>query len=169
MAINGICIRQARAEDLAQINDIYNYYVINTPITFDYEPMRREERAVWFERYTDGGPHQLFVAAGEGRVVGYAGSHAFRTKRAYYTSAEVTVYCAQDAIGKGIGTKLYTTLFEALSGQDLRMAIAGITLPNDSSVRLHEQFGFQPAGVMHDVGRKFDRFWDVAWFEKRLA
>ncbi len=64
---------------------------------------------------------------------------------------------------------LYARLFEALAGQDLKIAIAGITLPNDASVKLHASFGFEPAGIMHDVGRKFDRFWDVGWFEKRLA
>ena len=60
-------------------------------------------------------------------------------------------------------------MFKAFEGQDLRLAIAGITLPNEPSVRLHANFGFEPAGVMHDVGRKFDRFWDVGWFEKRLG
>ena len=169
MPNDNILIRHAREADLAQINDIYNYYVINTPITFDFEPTRTEERVLWFERYADSGPHQLFVAEGEGRVLGYAGSNAFRTKPAYYTTAEVTIYLAADATGRGIGTQLYTTLFETLAGEELRLAIASITLPNEASVRLHEKFGFRPAGVMHEVGKKFARFWDVGWFEKRLG
>ncbi|MCH7580443.1 MAG: N-acetyltransferase [Chloroflexi bacterium] len=169
MATNNICIRQAKEADLAQINDIYNYYVINTPITFDFEPVRPEERALWFERYDKNGPYQLLVAEGEGRVLAYADSHAFRAKRAYDTTVEFTVYCAHDATGRGIGTHLYTALFQAIEGQDLRLVIAGITLPNEASLRLHERFGFTPAGVMHEVGRKFDRFWDVGWFEKRLG
>ena len=169
MGSNNICIRQAREADLAQINDIYNYYVMNTPITFDFEPVRPEERAIWFERFAESGPHQLFVAEEEGRVLAYADSHAFRAKRAYDTTVEFTVYCAHDATGRGIGTQLYKALFKALEGQDLRLVIAGITLPNEASVKLHERFGFEPAGVMHEVGRKFDCFWDVGWFEKRLG
>ena len=137
-----ICVRHARTADLAQINDIYNYYVINTPVTFDFEAVRNEERALWFERYVESGPHQLFVAEGEGSVLGYAGSHAFRTKPAYYTTTEVTVYLARDATGRGIGTQLYNALFDALVGHELHLAIAGITLPNEASVALHEHFGF---------------------------
>ena len=169
MATDNVCIRHAKQADLAQINDIYNYYVINTPITFDFEPVRPEERALWFKRYAESGPYQLFVAEWEGRVLAYADSHAFRAKRAYDTTVEFTVYCAHDATGRGIGTHLYTALFQAIEGQDLRLVIAGITLPNEASLRLHERFGFTPAGVMHEVGRKFDRLWDVGWFEKRLG
>ena len=168
MGNEDICVRHARTADLAQINDIYNYYVINTPVTFDFEAVRIEERILWFERYTESGPHQLFVAEAEGRMLGYAGSHAFRTKPAYQTTTEVTVYLAFDATGRGVGTQLYRALFDSLVGHDLHRAIAGITLPNEASVALHEHFGFEPAGVMHEVGRKFDKFWDVAWFEKRL-
>jgi hypothetical protein len=70
--------------------------------------------------------------------------------------------------GRGLGKLLYSALFDALKGEDLRMALAAITLPNEASVRLHLGFGFQQTGVLHEVGRKFDRYWDVAWFEKRL-
>ena len=169
MPNDNILMRHAREADLTQINDIYNYYVINTPVTFDFEPVTLEERVVWYERFAESGPYQLFVAEGEGSVLGYAYSYAFRDRRAYDTTVEVTVYCADDATGRGIGTQLYTALFEAIEGQDLRLVIAGITLPNEASLRLHERFGFTPAGVMQEVGRKFDRFWDVGWFEKRLG
>ena len=169
MATDDIRIRIAQQSDLAQINDIYNHYVAHTAITFDFEPFTTAERSVWFEQFSTDGPHQLFVALQEGRVIGYAGSHAFRQKRAYETTVETTVYLARDETGLGVGTQLYGALFEALSGQDLRMAVAGITLPNDTSVALHERFGFEPTGVFHEVGRKFDKYWDVAWHEKRLG
>jgi phosphinothricin acetyltransferase len=58
---------------------------------------------------------------------------------------------------------------ELLRGEDVRMAIAGITLPNDASVALHRRFGFVEAGLMHGVGRKFEKYWDVLWLEKALA
>ncbi len=162
-------IRPAREEDLERINEIYNHYVIETAITFDLEPISMQQRRAWFDRYATSGRHRLFVAEEGSVVVGYADSHRFRDKAAYDTTVEVTVYCAPDATGRGIGTTLYSALFEALVGEDLRMAATGITLPNDASVALHERFGFTLAGVTHDVGRKFDRYWDVAWYEKRLG
>ncbi len=169
MAIDSIEIRRAQKPDLARINDIYNHYVAHTAITFDFEPITADQRSVWFEQFSTDGPHQLFVALREGRVIGFSYGHAFRQKPAYETTVETTVYLAHDVTRRGIGTRLYEALFEALSGQDLRMAVAGITLPNDASVALHEAFGFKPTGVLHEVGRKFDKYWDVAWYEKRLG
>ena len=162
-------IRDAREADLPRINDIYNHYVLTSPVTFDFEPTTSEQRRDWFGRHSSAGPHRLFVADDGGSVLGYADSHQFRQKPAYDTTVETTVYCAPEAVGRGIGRLLYTALFDVLRGRDLRIAIAGITLPNDGSVALHERFGFALVGVMHEVGRKFDRYWDVAWYEKRLG
>ncbi|PGH49904.1 GNAT family N-acetyltransferase [Streptomyces sp. Ru87] len=103
------------------------------------------------------------------RILGYATSSPFRPKPAYGTSVETTVYCAPDALGRGVGSLLYTRLFEELAGEDLRRAYAGIALPNAASVRLHERFGFGPVGTFHEAGRKFGRYWDVAWFERRCG
>ncbi len=169
MAIDSIRVRLAQRSDLTQINDIYNHYVAHKSITFDFEPFTTDQRSLWFEQFRTGGPNQLFVALQEGEVIGFAYGHAFRQKPAYETTVETTVYLAHDVTRRGIGTRLYEALFEALSGQDLRMAVAGVTLPNDASVALHEAFGFKPTGVFHEVGRKFDKYWDVAWYEKRLS
>lgn len=165
---DAIDVRRARERDLAQIAELYNYYVINTPITFDLQPVQPDERKLWFDQFSDSGRYQLFVAEEQGRVVGYADTHAFRAKAAYDRSVETTVYVAQDQRGRGIGTRLYETLFAAIAGQDLRLAIAGITLPNEGSEAIHKRFGFTLSGVMHEVGYKLDRYWDVAWYEKRL-
>jgi phosphinothricin acetyltransferase len=162
-------IRMATVHDLEQIVVIYNHYIVHTPITFDLAPMTVEDRRGWFEQFSATGRHRLFVAVERDTVVGYAGSHQFRTKAAYDTTAETTVYCAPNAVGKGIGTRLYTTLFEAIAGEDIHALLAGITLPNEASVTLHERFGFTLAGVTHAVGRKFDRYWDVGWYERILG
>jgi phosphinothricin acetyltransferase len=82
---------------------------------------------------------------------------------------EVTVYCAPDAGGRGIGTLLYKSLFEALADEDLHRAYAGVTQPNEASVRHHTRFGFTHVGTYREVGRKFDAYWDVAWYEKPLG
>jgi phosphinothricin acetyltransferase len=167
--IEGVSVRYARDADFARLTEIYNHYVLTTPITFDLEPFSVEQRREWLATFAQTGRHRLFVAEQDGAVIGYAGSHQFRTRRAYDTTIETTIYCAPEATGRGIGTLLYSALFEALRGEDLRLAIAGMTLPNDASVALHQRFDFVPAGLMHEVGRKFDRYWDVAWYEKLLG
>ncbi len=164
-----VAARYAREADLPRLTEIYNHYIRTTAITFDIEPYTVDQRRTWLGQFAERGPHRLFVAEQDGLVLGYAGSHKFRDKQAYDTTVEVTVYCAPEATGRGLGTLLYSAVFEAVRDEDLRLAVAGITLPNDASVALHERFGFTPAGVMHEVGRKFDRFWDVAWYEKPLA
>ena len=162
----GVTIRRGTEADIGAINDIYNHYIRETPITFDVEEWTLEQRREWFKKFAETGRHQLFVAEDGGRIVGFAGTGMFRPKQAYETSPEVTIYCAHDATARGIGTALYTRLFDALRGEDIHSIVAGITLPNDASCRLHESFGFRRAGVFHGVGRKFDRYWDVAWYER---
>ena len=161
-------VREAAVDDLPQIVDIYNHYIVHTPITFDLAPMTVADRRGWFGQFSSTGRHRLFVAVDDGAVIGYAGSHGFRTKAAYDTTVETTVYCAPIAVGRGVGTLLYATLFEAVASEDIHVMLAGITLPNEASVALHERLGFTLAGVTHAVGRKFDRYWDVGWFERIL-
>jgi phosphinothricin acetyltransferase len=163
-----LVVRPAVRDDLAQITDIYNHYVLNTPITFDIEPSTTEQRVGWFREHTAAPRYQLLVAEERGRIVGYAGTGRFRDKAAYDTTAETTIYCAPDAIGKGIGRMMYEALFDALRGADLRRLVAGITVPNDASVRLHRAFGFKEVGTFSENGRKFDRYWDVLWMERAL-
>jgi len=165
---DSVSIRPARIDDLPRLTEIYNYYIVNTPVTFDIDPVTVEERRPWFAQFGERGRHRLFVAERDGVVAGYAGSHQFRTKKAYDTTVETTIYCAPEMTGRGIGGALYAALFAALAGADVRMAIAGITVPNDASVAVHARFGFVPAGLMHDVGRKFGKYWDVLWMERRF-
>ena len=161
-------IRDATRADLPRLTDIYNHYVINTPITFDVEPYTVETRTPWFEEHASRGRHRLMVAEEDSKVIGYASSGRFRAKAAYDTTVEASIYCAPEAMGRGIGTKLYDALFQALLDQDINRIVAGVTLPNDASVALHRRFGFQPIGTYTEVGRKFGRYWDVMWFERPL-
>ncbi|PBC63141.1 GNAT family N-acetyltransferase [Streptomyces sp. Tue6028] len=163
-------VRPGVEADLGALTDLYNHYVRETSITFDTAVFTPEARRSWLLSHPEDGPHRLMVAtdADSQRLLGYATSSAFRPKPAYATSVEVTVYVAPDAGGRGIGTLLYESLFDALAGEDLHRAYAGIALPNEASVRLHERFGFQHVGTYREVGRKFGRYWDVAWYEKKL-
>ena len=164
-----VTTRPADIDDLPRLTEIYNHYVVNSQVTFDLEPVTLEERRVWFAQFAATGPHRLLVAEENGVVVGYAGSFRFRSRRAYDATIETTVYCAPEAVGRGIGSALYGALFEALREETLRVAIGAIAVPNPPSIALHERFGFRLAGVTHEVGRKFDRYWDVAWYEKPLS
>jgi phosphinothricin acetyltransferase len=162
-------IRPATEDDLPALTGIYNYYVVNTPITFDLRQFTVEERRDWFAEHSAGGRHRLIVADdGSGRAVGYASTSRYRTKAAYDTTVESSVYCRVDVVRRGIGTALYQSLFELLKNEDINRIVAGVTLPNPASVALHERCGFRPVGTLSSVGRKFDRYWDVAWFERPL-
>lgn len=167
-AVSDVIIRDARPDDLEPVTELYNHYVRETPITFDIEPYTPARRKPWLEQFGETGRYRLLIAEHGGRLVGYAGTMPFRVKAAYETSVEVTIYLSPGALGRGIGTRLYEALFEAIAGQDLHRAYAGITLPNPGSVALHEKFDFQSIGVYHEVGRKFGRYWDVEWFELEL-
>jgi phosphinothricin acetyltransferase len=161
-------LRHAERRDLARITEIYNHYVETTPITFDVKTYAEAEREPWLAQFASHGRHQLFVAERDGRVIGYAGSLPFRPKAAYETSVELTIYVAAEARARGVGPLLYGALFAALRGEDVHRLLAGITLPNDPSVRLHERLGFRAVGVYTEVGRKLGRYWDVGWWELAL-
>jgi phosphinothricin acetyltransferase len=159
-------IRTAERGDLARITEIYNYYVLNTPVTFDVEPYTVERREAWLAQFNATGRYRLIVAEENGILMGYAGTTRFRPKAAYETTVETSIYCAPEAVGKGIGKRLYAKLFEMLSGEDVHRFVAGYVLPNAASEALHRRFGFKIVGVFSENGRKFGKYWDVCWVER---
>jgi len=163
-----VTIRHAVAGDLQALTDIYNHYIAHTPYTFDLAPKTTQQRAQWMQQFSKQGPHQLIVAVYAEAVIGYASSDSFRSKEAYQTSVETSVYLDHQRTRAGVGTLLYTALFESIGRSDIHRAYAGITQPNEGSVALHKKLGFERLGVYQEVGRKFGQYWDVHWFEKRL-
>jgi len=161
-------IRRVVQDDLPALLAIYNHYIVHTPVTFDIEPRTLEQRQAWLDGFAPSGRHQCFVAEREGRAIGWVCSGRFKEKAAYDTSVETSIYLAPGEVGKGLGRRLYRTLFEALAGEDVHRAFGGITLPNDASVGLHLAMGFSHVGTYREVGRKFGRFWDVAWYGRTL-
>jgi phosphinothricin acetyltransferase len=122
----------------------------------------------WFAQFAPTGRHRLLVAEQDGIVMGYGGTTRFRAKAAYDTTVETTIYTAPEAVGKGIGKKLYAALFETLAGENVHRFVGGFTLPNVGSQKLHEYFGFKNVGVFSEVGYKFGKYWDVQWTERAL-
>jgi phosphinothricin acetyltransferase len=161
-------IRPAIGADAPAIVTLYNRYVVSSPCTFDIEPYTVETRQPWLKQFAASGRYRLLVALEGERLLGYAGSMPHRPKAAYETSVEVTCYVAEEAHRRGVAAALYTSLFEALRGEDLHRALAGITFPNDASVALHRRFGFHEVGRFTEQGRKLGRYWDVLWMEKPL-
>lgn len=162
-------VEAAGETDLPAIVEIYNHYIRETAITFDLEPFTVDQRREWFGHYAPAGRHRLLVARDGVRIAGYATSSRWRPKAAYDPSVETSIYLEPSATGRGIGTALYAALFDALAGEDVHRAYAGISGPNPASVALHERFGFVRAASFTEQGRKFGRWWDVAWYEKHLG
>ena len=160
-------IRPATLSDLPALTEIYNHYIAHTTITFDLHPFEPDDRRAWFDDHSSTGRHRLLVAEEEGSgVLGYATTSRWRPKAAYDTTVESSVYCRPDAVGRGIGGTLYSALFESIGEEDVHRIVAGISQPNPASVALHVRFGFRQVGTFSSVGRKFGRYWDVAWFER---
>ena len=162
-------IRRVQSDDLPELLEIYNHYVRETPITFDIEPRTLAQRQAWLNSFAAQGRYQCFVAARNGKPVGWASSLPYNERAAYETTVSSSIYLAPDATGRGLGRRLYATLFEAIAGEDIHRLFAGITVPNEPSLRLHRSFGFEPVGVYREVGRKFGRYWDVAVYLKSMA
>ena len=155
------------SRDVAACAAIYAPHVKGSAVSFEERAPDAAELAVRIERY--GTSHAWLVAERGGEVVGYAYATAFNERPAYRWSASVSVYIAEGARGQGVGRALYEALFERLRGRGFRMACAGITLPNEASVGLHEALGFERTGVNREIGWKQGAWRDVGWFQLELA
>lgn len=108
--VNSPEIRAARIDDLPRLTQIYNHYVIESPATFDLEPKTLDQRREWFAQFRETGRHRLLVGEEAGVVLGYAGTTRWRPKPAYDTTVETTIYCAPEAMGRGTGATLRSTV-----------------------------------------------------------
>lgn len=157
-------IRQATRDDAAAIAAVYAPYVTGSTISFEETPPGEAEMAA---RMANGYP--WLVAAAEGEVAGYAYASAHSSRAAYRWSADVSVYIDATRQRAGLGRALYRELFERLRALGHVNAYAGIALPNEASVGLHEALGFTPVGVYEGVGFKHGRWIDVGWWQFRLT
>lgn len=155
------------ARDAAACAAIYAPHVEGSAVSFEERAPDAAELARRIERY--GASHAWLVAEREGEVVGYAYATAFNERPAYRWSAGVSVYVAEGEHGRGVGRTLYEALFDRLRERGFRMACAGITLPNEASVGLHESLGFKQVGVNPEIGWKNGAWRDVGWWQLELA
>lgn len=166
MDASQVAVSPGTIDDLAGVNDIYNHYVRTTAATFDVEPRSMDWRRGWFATFGERGRHRLLVAREGPVVLGYASSSPYRDRAAYDPSVLTSVYVDPSRTGRGVGRALYEALLSELEAEDVHRAYAGITMPNPASVRLHERCGFRRVGYFAEQGRKFGRYWDVAWYQR---
>jgi len=162
----GVEIRLANPDDAADILAIYAPYCESTAITFEVVPPTLEQMRDRITSVMAGYP--WLVAEVNGRLSGYVYATRFRERAGYRWTAEVAVYIAEDAKRRGLGKSLYTALFAILRAQGYAKAIAGITMPNQASVRLHESLGFVRTGTFPGVGYKDGVWLDVGWWQLLL-
>jgi L-amino acid N-acyltransferase YncA len=143
---------------------IYAPYVEDGPISFEERAPEAVEIADRME-----GSLAWLVAEQGGEVVGFAYACPHRSRPAYRWSVEVSVYVAADRQGDGHGRRLYEALFADLRERGFRVACAGITLPNEASIALHEKLGFESVGVYRGIGWKAGAWRDVGWWQLALA
>ncbi len=160
-------IRAVTPDDAAGIAAIYRPIVEQTVISFEEiapgEPEMRGRIA------STTATHPWLVCDDGGEVLGYAYARRWRERAAYRWSVETTAYVRNDARKRGIGRALYRALFGTLEAQGFHRAFAGIALPNDASVALHENVGFTRVGTFHEAGRKFEAWIDVVWYERAIG
>ncbi|MCX2778712.1 arsinothricin resistance N-acetyltransferase ArsN1 family B [Microbulbifer thermotolerans] len=157
-------IREAEKSDAARIAEIYNYYVENSFVTFEVDRVSEDEMAMRIQGCLESDLPWL-VAEHKRSVIGYCYASPWKGRCAYRYSVESTVYLDISLTSKGWGTKLYNELLARLKKRGIHVVISGIALPNKASVALHEKFGMEKVAHFKEVGRKFERWIDVGYWQ----
>jgi L-amino acid N-acyltransferase YncA len=160
-------IRHAVTGDGAACAAIYAPFVDGSAVSFEYEAPTADELARRIERYSE--THAWLVAEDGGRVIGFAYGTPHRERAAYQWATEVSIYIDSGHHRRGAGRALYGELFSLLARRGYKLALAGIALPNEASVSLHESFGFEPIGVYRGIGFKDGAWRDVGWWQLQLG
>lgn len=160
--------RLATESDLEHVSRIYSHAVETSISTFDLEP---PDLDYWRERLDGQHPGDHLIVAVDERddVVGYAYSWSYRPRPAYDLTRETSIYLDQSVRGEGVGKLLYEALLETLSISGVHTAVALVAQPNPASEALHRACGFEEVGTLRQVGRKFDQWIDVTWFQRMLV
>jgi len=160
-----MAVRLAREDDAAAIAAIYRPYVKGSRISFEETPPDPSEIA----RRMRSPIHPWLVIEERGRVVGYASTSPMRDRAAYRWSVETGIYVAPGMQGRGLGKLLLAAHVDLLERQGFVTIVAGIALPNDASVALHEKLGFTLSGIERGVGFKLGQWVDVGRWQRDLA
>jgi len=155
-------IRVVEPKDAEKICGIYNFYINNTDITFEEQPVSAAEMEKRIRDVT--AKYPWLIAEEKGSILGYAYSSKYRERSAYRYTAELTIYIKDGEEGKGLGTELMGRIIEETRGRGIHSLVSAIAIPNERSVTIHEKFGFEKIGHLKEVGFKFDRWIDVGYW-----
>lgn len=156
-------IRKATINDANQICEIYNYYVLNTTVSFEEVAVTPDEMAGRIKDVTASLPWLVYEE--NGLIIGYAYASKWRARSAYRFSVESTIYMKHDQKGKGIGSILYRELIDQLTGLGVHTIIGGIAQSNPASTKLHEKFKFEKVATFKEVGFKQEQWLDISYWQ----
>jgi len=166
-----VTLRLATAADAEQIRAIYNHEVMHTTATFDLVPRSLPDQQAWLAARS--GAFSTVVASDpddpDGDVVGFAALSPYKERAAYRTSVEDSVYVRRDRSGRGIGRLLLGELLQVAANSGFHAVFARINAASEASIGLHRACGFELVGIEREVGRKFNRWHDVALMEHLLG
>lgn len=160
-------IRMATIRDADEINAIYEPYIKNTAITFEYESVSSEEFKGRMESILQKLPY--LVCEVDGEIAGYAYVAPFKERAAFAWDLEITVYLKESYQRRNIGTAMYQALFKIAKVLGYINIYAFITHPNEKSRKMHESLGFHQVGLYPETGYKFDRWWGLNVMCKRIG
>jgi phosphinothricin acetyltransferase len=166
-----VVIRLAERRDADGIRAIHNYYVTESIAMLDLVPRTLDEQVEWIDEHSGGHPAVVAVIQGEAgteRLVGFGSLSPFRSRPAYATTVENSVYVLPDHQGAGIGRMLLEELVRLAQTHGFHSVIARITGDNDASIALHSACGYEIVGTEREVGRKFGRWLDVVEMQRLL-
>ncbi len=171
--MKSITIRKVQTDDAARLAEIYSYYVLNTAVSFEYDVPSTEEFISRIRKIT--GKYPYLVCETDGVIAGYAYAAEYSSREAYAWTASTSIYVDKDYRRLGIGSMLYEALEEKVRSQGIVNLLAGVAfnekedeyLSHDSKA-FHISKGYSEVAHMRSVGKKFDRWYDLLWFQKKL-
>jgi L-amino acid N-acyltransferase len=164
--VDGVELRAAERRDAEGIRTIYNHEVLTSTVTFDMVPRTLDDQVTWIDEHSGG--HPAVVAVRGERVVGFGSLSPFRSRPAYSTSVEDSVYVDAAERGAGVGRLIVEELVRLGQAHGFHAVFARIVGGHTTSIELHRRCGFWEVGVEREVGRKFNKWLDVVLMERLL-
>lgn len=161
-----VTVRDARPGDVPAIRDVFAHYIEHTTATFRTVPETLAEREGWFRAH--GPRHPVMVAEQDGAVIGWAALSPWKPTSGYRQTTEFSIYLRPECCGRGLGRRLLAELLERARAAGHHVVIGGACTESEASIRLQEALGFEKVAHLREVGFKFGRWLDVAYYQKTL-
>lgn len=166
-------IRDVTIEDAARLVEIYSHYVQNTAVSFEYAVPTVEEFANRIKNITKKYPY--LVCETDGKIIGYVYASAYSSREAYNWTVDTSIYIDKKYRRNGAGSLLYKELEKRLKGMGIVNLLAGVAFIehedeylSHGSPKFHLNQGYSEVAHMKSIGKKFDRWYDLKWFQKKI-